>query len=205
MLDFFIMVLSRYTIFRKRYQKGHWDQVISDYREIELDLDNIFLQNVPSETNLCRGVIERIRRHLEMVHFATAPDEKRMDKTKAIEWLPCHAIDLRKDGVLSPHVDSVRFSGDIVAGLSLKSCSIMRLKPQNQEKAEWVDLFLPPSSLYVLSGVSRYLYTHELLPSGAVFHVGEKEIIPVERQDRISIIFRDALQQQNYNYPTVSN
>ena len=44
-------------------------------------------------------------------------------------WLPCHAIDLSKDGRLDAHVDSVKFSGGIVAGISLLSDSIMRLRP----------------------------------------------------------------------------
>jgi alkylated DNA repair protein alkB family protein 7 len=50
-----------------------------------------------------------------------------------------------------------------------------------------VDLFLPPLSLYVLSGPSRYSYTHELLPTGDTFGG-----VAVERDHRLSVIFRDA-------------
>jgi alkylated DNA repair protein alkB family protein 7 len=98
---------------------------------------------------------------------------------------------------LNAHVDSVRFSGDIVAGLSLMSSSIMRLREEKQELVSsqrkqtkdepYVDLFLQERSLYVLEGYSRYRYTHELLPSGSTF--GDKV---VHRENRLSIIFRDS-------------
>lgn len=113
-----------------------------------------------------------------------------------ITWLPCHAIDLKHDGDLKPHVDSVRFSGGMVAGISLLSSSIMRLRPgadvgRNPEEGV-VDLLLPPLSLYVLTGVSRYQYAHELLPTGSVFEASDGTTTEVEREQRFSIIFRDA-------------
>lgn len=109
------------------------------------------------------------------------------------KWLPCHAIDLAADGALNAHVDSIRFSGHIVAGLSLGSSSIMRLIPSEagSENQGHVDLYLPPESLYILSGQSRFDYTHELLPDGAQFQLGD-ETISVARERRFSIIFRDA-------------
>jgi alkylated DNA repair protein alkB family protein 7 len=159
--------------------------------ELDISDDN----SVDKSDVKVREVIGRIRRHLEKTYF-----DNNETTTKKVQWLPCHAIDLRKDGILSPHVDSVRFSGDIVAGLSLQSASIMRLKPVVDTPSSTVavdgchvDLYLPPLSLYVLTGVSRYNYTHELLSSGEIFHLQQSnECIQVDRQDRISIIFRDA-------------
>lgn len=90
------------------------------------------------------------------------------------EWMSPHAIDLHAHGVILPHVDSVRFSGAIVSGLSLKASCTMRL----QQEASVVDLTLPTRSLYVLSGPGRYDYTHEIRGL---------------EQQRYSIIFRDAL------------
>ena len=118
------------------------------------------------------------------------------------------------------HVDSVKFSGGIVAGISLLSDSIMRLRPSSEEWEEstlmkestnhrdgntagYVDLYLPQLSLYVLSGMSRYSYTHELLPSGSSFEfpqyeesnedvdMSARQKIDVIRGRRLSIIFRD--------------
>jgi len=134
-------------------------------------------------------------------------------------WLPCHAIDLHADGELNAHVDSVRYSGDIVSGLSLLSPAIMRLCPDdtgNNDPTEsepietrkrssrmqksqstrsssgHVDLYLPPCSLYVLSGTSRYDYSHQLLPTGSIFTSAGNESIVVHRGRRLSVIFRDA-------------
>jgi len=179
--------------------------------EISNGNDDDHDETATSDAILCRTAIMRIRMHLEKTYFFSNNNYhdnipmKEWDRrtitdnqhTSKVQWLPCHAIDLRKDGLLSPHVDSVRFSGGIVAGLSLQSSSIMRLKPVNDDQLKdtchHVDLFLPPLSLYVLSGLSRYKYTHELLNSGQMFHVQRNnELIQVDRQDRISIIFRDA-------------
>lgn len=195
---------------RRRYEKGHWDSVITGYREIELlDLHQIMngtehSEKLPHQDSLQLATIAvtlaRLRRHLEEHHETTN------------HWLPCHAIDLAKNGELHAHVDSVRFSGHIVAGLSLLSPAIMRLKPsedgKNHERDEsdnkndngndsensksqqddgFVDLYLPPNSLYVLSGVGRYQTSHELLPDGSKF--GD---VVVNREQRLSIIFRDA-------------
>ena len=40
------------------------------------------------------------------------------------QWLPLHVLDLHSKGIIYPHVDSPKFSGDIVAGLSLYSDSM---------------------------------------------------------------------------------
>ena len=162
----------------RRYEKGHWDAVITDYKEVELfDEDSLSPESGTA--------MQRVRQQLEARHIAA----------NSVEWLPAHAIDLKRDGELKAHVDSVRFSGDIVAGVSLLSSSIMRLKPEDS-KAEWVDLYLQPLSLYVLSGVSRYRYAHELLPCGSIFERPDGCAIPVQRDRRLSVIFRDAKQDE---------
>jgi alkylated DNA repair protein alkB family protein 7 len=136
----------------------------------------------------------------------------------SIKWLPCHVIDLKSDGKLMAHVDSIRFSGHIVAGLCLGSSAIMRLKPSvnndggsssskgynnnsnnNQQPVDshYVDMYLPPRTLYVLRDAARYEYSHELLPDSSEFHFLDNDAatikkIVVRRDRRISVIFRDA-------------
>ena len=129
-------------------------------------------------------LFQRVRSHLQ--EASHVPPE--------CTWLPCHAIDLKQDGQLTAHVDSTKVSGSIVVGISLSTPSIMRLIPDQQsaEQAGWVDLYLPPLSLYALTGVGRYSYTHELLPSGATFESSTEDPITVERGHRLSVIFRDA-------------
>lgn len=180
---------------RRRYEKGHWDSVITDYREMELyDIHELVeaMENEPDpniqasdvQTTIAKA-FWKIRNHLQQNH-ATSTSTK---------WLPCHAIDLKQDGQLSAHVDSVRFSGHMVAGLSLLSPAIMRLK-EDQESDQFVDLCLPPRSLYVLTGVGRYEYSHELLPDGSTFCSPPGDPIIVSREQRLSIIFRDAKEEE---------
>lgn len=181
---------------RRRYEKGHWDAVITNYKEVELSDLHFENYEIPN-------IFHRIRQHLASNHLL-----KDEDNNRTIQWLPCHAIDLKKEGELNAHVDSVKFSGDLVAGVSLMSPSIMRLIPHKDGEGDdvngdgkegkdrgWVDLYLPPRSLYALTGVGRYRYAHELLPTNSTFTQPDGTEIPVERDHRISIIFRDAKQQ----------
>ncbi|KAG7356270.1 2(OG)-Fe(II) oxygenase superfamily protein [Nitzschia inconspicua] len=176
---------------RRRYEKGHWDAVITGYKEVELH-DDSFASGTVLE------MFDRTRQHLEQRH---------LQDFDPVHWLPCHAIDLKKDGELKAHVDSVRFSGELVAGISLLSSCIMRLVPdagdENSEQDSaccdqgYVDLLLPPNSLYALTGDGRYKYSHQLLPDSSVFTspTDGTEIL-VKRDHRLSIIFRDAKREE---------
>ena len=225
---------------RRRYERGHWDSIISGYREVELPIpSDLTLFNggsgiVPSplseESSSASAIVERIRSAIERYHFGPngAVDEEGAYKPPPVSWLPCHGVDLREGGRLGPHVDSVRYSGSVVAGLSLLSPCVMRLRPApaseiasagggqddggitrrmattaatetgateeggcDDEADGYVDLHLLPLSLYVLSGPSRYAYTHEILPSGSAFCGGGGDMtVTVGR--RISVILRDA-------------
>jgi alkylated DNA repair protein alkB family protein 7 len=216
---------------RRRYERGHWDAVITGYKEVELsdisflplatsderrddkhDYDDDYCDENNPQT-IIPAIFEQIRQHLAERHL------NHNHNKSSIRWLPCHAIDLKKDGELKAHVDSVRFSGDLVAGLSLKSPSIMRLKippkgynndtdDEERESGQrddssnvggcndddgYIDLFLPPRSLYALTGIGRYCYSHELLPDQSTFVEPATGIETLVRRDhRISIIFRDA-------------
>eukprot|EP00934_Nitzschia_sp_Nitz4_P006031 Nitzschia sp. Nitz4//scaffold189_size62959//37418//38228//NITZ4_006311-RA/size62959-snap-gene-0.9-mRNA-1//-1//CDS//3329539905//6021//frame0 len=159
---------------RRRYEKGHWDSVIVNYKEVELyeeSLDQDML-----------ALIARVRDFIGEHHIDYKP----------ISWLPCHAIDYKKDGELNAHVDSIKFSGDIVSGVSLLSPATMRLVPDDAPEEGHVDIYLPPLSLYALTGVGRYRYSHELLQGTTVFSCPSGEEITVQRDHRLSIIFRDA-------------
>lgn len=196
-------------LFSRRYERGHWDAVIVKYKEIELEEQSL------SETS--QRALRRIRELLGARHLCSTSGRKDSQPLPEYVWLPCHAIDLHADGELNAHVDSVRYSGDIVSGLSLLSPAIMRLCPDDTSNVETesepnetrksssrthqgqsdsstsghVDLYLPHCSLYVLSGTSRYDYSHELLPTGSIFTSAGNESIVVRRDRRLSIIFRD--------------
>lgn len=180
---------SKCSTDRRRYERGHWDAVIIKYKETELFDEAVQL----SATS--RDVLQRMRQHLQ-VHVSPQ-----------VTWLPSHAIELHPEGELRAHIDSVRFSGGLVAGLSLGTASIMRLQPpqgdyqQEQtpdptlDNAGFVDLLLPPRSLYALTGCSRYDYTHELLADQSIF-AGTGELVR-RNEHRWSIIFRDAKPQDD--------
>eukprot|EP00571_Detonula_confervacea_P007121 CAMPEP_0172326740 /NCGR_PEP_ID=MMETSP1058-20130122/57453_1 /TAXON_ID=83371 /ORGANISM="Detonula confervacea, Strain CCMP 353" /LENGTH=250 /DNA_ID=CAMNT_0013043597 /DNA_START=31 /DNA_END=783 /DNA_ORIENTATION=- len=204
---------------RRRFENGHWDSVITGYREVEIPTpDEELMRGFDNDTKendstlpLFAKLIEETRRHIAKNNFSSNVDGCVGEISNNIRWLPCHAIDLSAQGVLSAHVDSVKFSGKVVAGISLLSDTIMRLRPSSKEwdneqedskmsddvaEHGYVDLYLPQLSLYVLSGMSRYSYTHELLPSGSAFEFYEEsekanKKIDVIRGRRLSIIFRD--------------
>merc|ERR1719400_522518 len=120
------------------YEKNHWDEAIIGFRETERKNWN----NVNSE------VIQRLRQN------AFKPDVKHLPHV--------HVLDLAEDGHIKPHIDSPRYCGDTVAVLSLLSDCILKLV-NAQMKDYSVKFLVPRRSLYVMSGPSRYDYTHEIL------------------------------------------
>ncbi|XP_046894326.1 alpha-ketoglutarate-dependent dioxygenase alkB homolog 7, mitochondrial isoform X2 [Hypomesus transpacificus] len=99
---------------------------------------------------------------------------------------PVHVLDLDKAGYIKPHIDSVKFCGTTIAGLSLLSDSIMRLVKED-DAAQWLDLLLPRRSLYILRDQARYKFTHEILRDEDSVFDGQR----VPRQRRISVICRN--------------
>ncbi|GAB9471497.1 Alpha-ketoglutarate-dependent dioxygenase alkB 7 [Globisporangium polare] len=151
---------------RRRYEEDHWDQVIVKFKEMERS-------RWSTET---KRILDRIR------EAPILPQE--------LNYFPAvHVIDLAEDGYIKPHVDSIKFSGQVVAGVSLLSPSIMRFKEEHGESL--IDAFLPRRSLYMMTGRVRYHYTHEILPGVQVF----RNEFPVNRTRRISIMLRDEFQE----------
>lgn len=146
---------------RLRYEHDHWDNAIHAYRETE--------RKHWSEVN--KNILNRVK------SVAFEQTEIPLPYT--------HVLDIEKDGYIKPHIDSVRFCGRTIAGLSLLSPSVMRLALENN-KTKYGDLLLLPRSLYIMRDKSRYEFTHELLPSEKSKFKGK----PVLRDRRISVIQR---------------
>lgn len=147
---------------KKRYEFDHWDDAIHGYRETER------LSWGPA----CEKILNRVR----SVAF---PEGGPL-------LGPVHILDLDKTGYIKPHIDSVKFCGSTIAGLSLLSDSIMRLVKQDDTN-EWLDLLLPRHSLYILRDQARYNFTHEILKDEESVFKERK----VTRQRRISVICRN--------------
>ncbi|XP_038644480.1 alpha-ketoglutarate-dependent dioxygenase alkB homolog 7, mitochondrial [Scyliorhinus canicula] len=97
-----------------------------------------------------------------------------------------HVLDLDESGFINPHVDSVKFCGDTIAGLCLLSASVMRLLSEDND-ADQVDLLLERRSVYILRGIARYRFSHQILRDEESFF-GERK---VPRGRRVSIICRN--------------
>lgn len=150
---------------RHIYEKNHWDDAIQGFRETERKFFN--KTNTP--------IIERIK---QLSFPSEGKDGKILPYT--------HVLDLAKDGVIKPHVDSSRFCGSTVAVLSLLSDSVGRLCLE-KDKDQIVDVFIPRRSLYIMKGVARYDFTHEILHNEQSMFRGRK----VDKDRRISVICRN--------------
>lgn len=99
---------------------------------------------------------------------------------------------------LGHHVDSIKFSGEIVAGVSLLSPRIfsLALDPsfkhlyEGQNVPETIQFIAHPRRFYILSDEIRYHYGHAVLQSNQTELVDASQY-PTGR--RMSIIFRDEL------------
>ncbi|KAM4888921.1 alpha-ketoglutarate-dependent dioxygenase alkB homolog 7, mitochondrial isoform 1-T1 [Thomomys bottae] len=146
---------------RRRYEYDHWDAAIHGFRETE--------KSRWSEAS--RAILQRVQ------SAAFGPGQTLLSLV--------HVLDLEPQGYIKPHVDSVKFCGTTIAGLSLLSSSVMRLV-HTQEPGQWLELLLEPGSLYILRGAARYDFSHEILRDEESFF-GERHI---PRGRRISVICR---------------
>ncbi|KAM6218248.1 alpha-ketoglutarate-dependent dioxygenase alkB homolog 7, mitochondrial [Rhynchocyon petersi] len=146
---------------RRRYEYDHWDAAIHGFRETEKS----------RWTEASRSILRRVQ------EVAFGPGQVLLPGV--------HVLDLEPGGYIKPHVDSIKFCGATIAGLSLLSPSVMRLV-HTQDPAEWLELLLEPGSLYILRGPARYDFSHEILRDEDSFF-GEHR---VPRGRRISVICR---------------
>lgn len=65
-----------------------------------------------------------------------------------------HILDLSETGYIKPHVDNVKFSGDLLSGLCLLSPALMDLI--HEETKETITAFLPARCLYIMTPEGRY-------------------------------------------------
>ncbi|KHJ95951.1 hypothetical protein OESDEN_04084 [Oesophagostomum dentatum] len=86
---------------RLRYEKSHWDDAIHLYRERE--------QRKWSPAN--EKVIQRVRHAHHEDHPMKLTSENEASFPRGSEHLSyVHILDLHKDGVIKPHIDSVRLN-----------------------------------------------------------------------------------------------
>lgn len=145
-----------------RYENSHWDDAIHGYRETERR----------NWTKKNKKIIQRIGD----IAFPAG----------VAQLAYVHILDLQKDGYIKPHVDSIRFCGDTIAGLSLLSSSVMGLVHEKDE-SKWGKFLLNRRSLYIMKGTARYDYKHELY--GGEESVFKNQLIARDR--RITVMCRN--------------
>ncbi|XP_033636168.1 alpha-ketoglutarate-dependent dioxygenase alkB homolog 7, mitochondrial-like [Asterias rubens] len=144
------------------YQYAHWDNAIHGYRETE--------KSRWSEKS--QAILHRIR----LKAFPSGEHQLSL----------VHVLDLAKDGYIKPHVDSVKFCGTTIVGLSLLSPAVMRLTKQDDPQS-WVNVVLQPGSLYIMRNRVRYEFTHEILKDSDSLFKGRR----LQRDRRISVMCRN--------------
>ena len=160
---------------RLEYEAGHWDGVIFNYKEVQRDVSSL--------SPASRALLHRAQ--------AAFPRGARCLGAP----LPFfHARELAASGFISAHVDSVKFSGGVVAGLCLLSDAVLVLTPDPEAPplptgSREVRVLLPRRCFYTLANDARYAWAHAV-PAGdaATFHGA-----PVDRGRRLSVMLRDAL------------
>lgn len=145
-----------------RYEFDHWDDAIHGFRETE--------RREWTERN--QGILQRVR------DVAFPPGTTTLTHV--------HVLDLDGKGRIKPHVDSIRFCGDTIAGISLLSTAVMRLVNEKQKECH-ADMLVKRRSLYIMRRRARYDFTHEILDGDHSVFKGQ----PVLRERRISVICRN--------------
>lgn len=169
---------------RTKYESSHWDHVRLIYFHANYLLILSFTQAIIAyrETEKSswnpqnQEIINRIRNFVF---------NEGLDNVERKPLAHVHVLDLAKEGEIKPHVDSVKFCGDTIAGLSLLSPSVMRLVHE-KDSNEIIDVKLEQRSLYIMKNQARYDFSHAILGmSDSIFN---GDIVPRDR--RVSIIFR---------------
>ncbi|ELR23630.1 alkylated dna repair protein alkb 7 family protein [Acanthamoeba castellanii str. Neff] len=164
------MVRELEAVFKgKRYSFAeHWDQVIIGYRECERALFKFSPKN--------QHTIERL----------TDAIGSEVKLFPHVHVLDIHELTPRgtQDGEMKPHVDSVKFSGGVVAGLSLLSPCVFEL--HHEKSPARVHLLLEPGTFYIMQGDARYEWAHGIR-KGAVSFKGRD----ITRTRRLSVMLRD--------------
>lgn len=99
---------------RRRFEKAHWDAVIEGFREMQISFQSL--------SPVLESVVARVA-------AAVPPAEGDVSGAPAPLLPFLHVLDLASDGAIRHHVDSVKFSGGLVAGLCLMSDAVMSLRP----------------------------------------------------------------------------
>jgi len=95
-----------------------------------------------------------------------------------------HILDLKEDGEIKHHIDSVDAFGSTIAGISLLSDCVLNHKDDNTGSI--IDVHIPARSLYIMKDFVRYNYSHAIQREPTEIH-GRT----IHKKRRISLLLRD--------------
>ncbi|KAF9115999.1 hypothetical protein BGX27_005436 [Mortierella sp. AM989] len=171
-----------------RYEDGHFDGVITRYRECsasdwgsEMELE---AEAAPTTNVKDRTTPQEVMQSIKQQFFPTD-----------WRWVAPHILELESGkGGIKPHVDHLDASGEVVAGLCLGSTAVMELIHQNDPKKQF-RVLLPKGCFYFQRDSVRYHYKHGI-PIQTDDHHFKGYVIPKEK--RISIMLRNAIDKSIY-------
>ncbi|KAG0378629.1 hypothetical protein BGX24_003243 [Mortierella sp. AD032] len=182
-----------------RYEDGHFDGVITRYRECSAgDWASHPFSETPSTptSDSGSGGTKKDR---------TTPREM-MDSLKSEffpiswKWVSPHILELEAgSGGIKPHVDHLDASGSVVAGLCLGSSAVMELIHKDDPQKRF-RVLLPKRCFYFQRDSVRYSYKHGI-PIEQDDHQFRGEV--VQKEKRISVMLRNALDPSN-NRPSTT-
>ncbi|KAF9202067.1 Alpha-ketoglutarate-dependent dioxygenase alkB 7, mitochondrial [Haplosporangium sp. Z 27] len=167
-----------------RYEDGHFDGVITRYRECSAsDWGGVSAPGSPTslQPSLVTNLKDRAtpQEVIESIKQQFFPSDWR--------WVAPHILELESGkGGIKPHVDHLDASGEVVAGLCLCSTAVMELIHQDDPKKQF-RVLLPKGCFYFQRDSVRYNYKHGI-PIQTEDHSFKGTLIPKEK--RISIMLR---------------
>ncbi|EPB77566.1 hypothetical protein ANCCEY_03324 [Ancylostoma ceylanicum] len=168
---------------RLRYEKSHWDDQTLNNRTFSKECFKAIHLYREREQRKWSPANEKVIQRIRDTSFPPGAEH--------LSYV--HILDLHKDGVIKPHIDSIRYCGDVITGVCLLSDAVMRLRHKDRKDELIVDLMLPRRCLYRMGEEGRYEFTHEVLSNEESIFNGKK----VEKTRRISIICRDLPHPEN--------
>ncbi|KAF9903365.1 Alpha-ketoglutarate-dependent dioxygenase alkB 7, mitochondrial [Linnemannia zychae] len=171
-----------------RYEDGHFDGVITRYRECSAGDWAMSSHPLSSDSNATTTPTTTRKER-------TTPQEmmasiKREFFPHSWNWVSPHILELEAgQGGIKPHVDHLDASGSVVAGLCLGSSAVMELIHQDDPEKRF-RVLLPKRCFYFQRDAVRYSYMHGI-PIEEEDHSFRGTV--VKKEKRISVMLRNAL------------
>lgn len=146
-----------------KFEQGHFDAVIHDYRERLVEAG-------PADLEQYRPGVSRL---FDKLHPLYPSQDIQM-----------HLLHLASIGEIHPHVDNLEASGSWILGVSLGSPRVLRLESEGCEPFE---VLLPSGSVYVQRDDVRFNYKHSILkPQATARSASNHQRLSIMIRDRLA-------------------